>query len=165
LIEARSAPDTSDDLEFLVLDPSAARVSTHPLIQRLKALDLPAEDFAVHGSGPLLAAGLRSDIGDVDVVARGRAWEKATETGVMGRSKIKGDPVANFWGGRIEVFSTWVTEGEDVSTMIDEAITVDGIRFVGLERVLRYKQFLRRSKDLPDIHAIEAYIHEYGGAA
>ncbi|MER5214933.1 hypothetical protein ABT063_31390 [Streptomyces sp. NPDC002838] len=135
------------------------------MIQRLKALDLPAEDFAVHGSGPMLVAGLRSGIGDLDVVARGRAWEKATEIGDMGRSKIKGNPVAKFWGGRIEVFSTWVTDGDDVSAMIDEAITVDGVRFVRLEQVLRYKQLLRRAKDLPDIHAIEAYLREYGGAA
>ena len=48
------------------------------LLGRLRALELPAEDYAVFGSGPLAVRGLIEHIGDLDVVARGPAWRNYT---------------------------------------------------------------------------------------
>lgn len=52
-----------------------------PLFRSLASLDLPADDFIIAGSGPMLAHGIRSTLGDLDVVARGAAWDKALTLG------------------------------------------------------------------------------------
>ena len=52
-------------------------VSEHPLIRRLASLGLDREHFVIFGSGPLLVQGIRTKIGDLDIVARvgkHRAW-------------------------------------------------------------------------------------------
>jgi hypothetical protein len=41
----------------------------------LRALDLPTTGYAVFGSGPLAVCGLIEEVHDLDVVARGAAWE------------------------------------------------------------------------------------------
>lgn len=43
-----------------------SHLDRHPLIRMLRALDLPYDDFVVFGSGPLLAHGLRTTLGDLD---------------------------------------------------------------------------------------------------
>jgi len=53
------------------------QVNNHPLIKKLLSLDLPPEDYAVFGSGPMFAHGIK-DLGhDIDVIARKKAWKKA----------------------------------------------------------------------------------------
>lgn len=51
------------------------------LFKKLISLNLPTEDFAVFGSGPMFAYGLRKSIHDIDLIARGQAWEKAKTLG------------------------------------------------------------------------------------
>ncbi|MFF6877355.1 MULTISPECIES: hypothetical protein [unclassified Streptomyces] len=130
-------------------------IRAHPLVQRLLSLELDPDHCAVFGSGPMLAHGLRRSLGDLDIVARGPAWQKACGDGDLGVSKIGGDPVAAFWGGRIEVFSVWFPPDVSTDDLIDEADVVAGIRFVQLRHVLAYKRRLRRPKDVPDIAALE----------
>ncbi|MCJ7724970.1 MAG: hypothetical protein MUP76_01075 [Acidimicrobiia bacterium] len=53
----------------------------HPLIERLRAIALPAGDWALFGSGPLLLRGWIDDVGDLDIVCRGAAWDRARQAG------------------------------------------------------------------------------------
>ena len=53
----------------------------HPYLVELIDLDLPRSDFALFGSGPLLLRGWIDDVGDLDVFARGAAWDKAARRG------------------------------------------------------------------------------------
>lgn len=127
----------------------------HPLVQRFLSLELDPDHCAVFGSGPMLAHGLKMSLGDLGIVARGPAWQKACEDGDLGVSKIGGDPVAAYWGGGIEVFSVWFPPDVSMDDLIDTADVVAGIRFVQLRHVLAYKRRLRRPKDVPDIAALE----------
>ncbi|MFE8963403.1 hypothetical protein [Streptomyces iakyrus] len=131
------------------------QMRAHPLVQRFLSLDLDPDHCAVFGSGPMLAHGLKMSLGDLDIVARGPAWQKACKDGDLGVSTIGGDPVAAFWGGRIEVFDVWFPQDVSTDDLIDAADVVDGIRFVQLRHVLAYKRRLRRAKDVPDIAALE----------
>ncbi len=131
-----------------------------PLLRRLAALDLDPDHYAVHGSGPMLAHGLKTTIGDLDVIARGPAWERALALGEPGYSALRGDPCVRFWQGRIEVFRTWVTDYCTVDDLIDGADVIEGIRFVQLPHVLAYKRLLGRQKDTADILALEKYLSQ-----
>jgi hypothetical protein len=135
---------------------SPTRLTGHYLIHRLIQLDLDPSDYVVFGSGPLLAHGLLwRRIGDLDVVARGRAWTRAQELGVRLTRQADGAPMVQFWGGLIEVSPEWRMPHWDADTLIDEAEFIDGIPFARLDRVLAYKQLLDRSKDRFDIREMK----------
>lgn len=126
----------------------------HPLVRRFLSLDLDPAHCVVFGSGPMLAHGLKTSLGDLDIVARGPAWQKACAFGELGVSKIGGDIVASFWEGRIEVFDRWYSAHLSTDDLIDNADVVEGIRFAQLHHVFAYKRQLQRPKDLPDIAAL-----------
>ncbi|MEU3492194.1 hypothetical protein ABZ747_01705 [Kitasatospora cineracea] len=135
---------------FALTDPGG-------LFAALRALDLPAGDYVVCGSGPLYARGLRERIGDLDVLARGRAWAIATALARPVRP-----PSGHGWAvyhpaAALEIVDRW-TPGWPTEQLIDGADVIDGIRFMNLACVLRWKQTARRPKDLPDIAAIQ-HLH------
>jgi hypothetical protein len=121
--------------------------------ERLARLALPAGEYALHGSGPLLAHGLVDSVGDLDVVARGAAWARALELGrpVPGRQDLV---VA--LPGDLEVWSGWLDE--DVDELIDGAETVAGLPCVRLERVLAFKEALGRPKDRHHIELLRRHL-------
>lgn len=136
----------------------------HPLVRRFLSLELDPDHCAVFGSGPMLAHGLKMSPGDLDVVARGPAWQKACKDGVHGLSRIGGDPVAAFWSGNVEVFNVWFPPDFSTDELIDQADVFAGIRFVQLRHVLAYKRRLRRPKDVPDIAALERALSAHAHA-
>jgi hypothetical protein len=145
--------------------PGLTGVLDNPLIQRLVALNLERSDFVIFGSGPLLACGLRKSIRDLDVVARGAAWQRASTIGLSAVGVLTGDPIIHFWGGRIQCSQQWISPGWDSDKLIDKADIIDGLRFAKLADVLTYKQFLLRRKDIRDIRAITNYVrtmHQMG---
>ncbi len=126
------------------------------LLTELRSLGLPPDDFVVFGSGPMMVRGLRQSR-DLDVLARGPAWEKAWGAGERGRSKM-GDRAAVFFGGDIEVFDSWGPGDWDIDELIDGADVIDGIRFATLDNVLKWKRRVGRPKDLEDIRLVERYL-------
>ena len=129
-------------------------VLKNPLIRRLIAFDLDRDDFVILGSAPLLAHGLRRSIRDLDVVARGAAWRRASELGIPAVGTISGDPVVHLCGGRIQVSQKWISKAWNTDDLIDQAEIIQGLRFARLADVLAYKQMLMRPKDIPDIQAL-----------
>jgi hypothetical protein len=114
-------------------------------------LYLDRHDFVIFGSGPLLAHGLRSDIHDLDIVARGPAWRHVSRYGCPGTGSVNGAPMAVFWNGLIQFSQEWISAEWDADDLIDRAETIQGWPFAGLADVLAYKQRLLRPKDHPDI--------------
>ena len=137
-------------------------LSENRLIRRLamlvSELDLNVRDFVIFGSGPLLAHGLRDDIHDLDVVARGPAWQRVLEHGCPGTGSVNGAPMALFWNGLIQFSPTWISPDWDVDDLIDGAETIQGWPFAGLADVLAYKEILLRPKDYPDIAALHQAV-------
>ena len=69
----RRAPDSLPPMDY---SPAAPGCAAH-LFGLLRGLGLPAGDYAVFGSGPLLVRGIIARAGDLDVICRGAAWEAA----------------------------------------------------------------------------------------
>jgi hypothetical protein len=133
-------------------------VLKNPLIRRLIALDLDRDDFVIFGSAPLLAHGLRRSIRDLDIVARGAAWRRASELGVPAIGTISGDPVVSLCGGCIQVSQEWIPKTWSADDLINRAEIIQGLRFARLTDVLAYKQMLMRPKDIADIQALSQIL-------
>ena len=141
-----------------------AAISEDRLIRRLVKLvtdlDLDRRDFVIFGSGPLLAHGLRRSIRDLDVVARGTAWDSVSRYGCPADGAINGAPMALFWDGLIQFSQGWIPPKDkdwgtrDTDDLIDRAEVIQGLPFAQLTDVLAYKQNLNRPKDRADIRAL-----------
>ena len=132
------------------------------LVKLVTQLGLDSHDFAIFGSGPLLAHGVRRHIRDLDIVARGAAWHRVSRHGLPAAGSINGAPMAVFWGGLIQFSSGWISEDWDAADLIARAEIIDGLPFAQLTDVLRYKQILNRDKDRPDIQALVQLLHRRG---
>ena len=131
----------------------------HPLVRKLLSLGLPPSDYVVAGSGPLLAHGLRSEVTDLDVVARGEAWKIAMSIAdPTPPPSGHGLRVVIFDGG-IEVFDRWLPGTADADELIDGAELIQGIPFCPLSVVLAWKRRSDREKDQADIKAIQDFLH------
>ncbi|MCL8016554.1 hypothetical protein [Streptomyces sp. AS02] len=137
-------------------------LSEHPLFRELSTLNLPPTDYVVAGSGPLLAHGLRREISDLDIVARGEAWRIALKVA---------DPVATpsghgrmvlLFDGGIEVFDRWLPGSREPDEMIEGAEWVQGFPFCPLREVLAWKERLGRQKDQEDVKLIRNHLRHPG---
>lgn len=133
-------------------------LADHVLIRLLAGLRLPPSDYVVTGSGPLLAYGLKTTIHDLDLVARGAAWERAAARGRVTLAASGLGLRVGLFDGRIEVFDHWLAGFTDVDAMIDGAEHVEGIPFMSLGDTLRWKRGLGRAKDLADVALIEHHL-------
>ena len=137
-------------------------LSENRLIRRLamlvSELDLDVRDFVIFGSGPLLAHGLRNGTRDLDVVARGPAWQRVREHGCPGTGSVNGAPMALFWNGLIQFSQGWISADWDTDDLIGRAQAIQGWPFATLADVLAYKEILLRPKDYPDIAALHQAV-------
>jgi hypothetical protein len=133
-------------------------LSENRLVRRLAMLvtelDLDRRDFVIFGSGPLLAHGLRCGIRDLDIVARGSAWQRVSEYGSPDTGSITGAPMALFWNGLIQFSQGWISDDWDADDLIGRAEGIQGWPFAPLTDVLAYKRMLLRPKDQLDIEVL-----------
>lgn len=129
------------------------------LLLRLKKLGLPEKDFAVFGSGPLYVRGIKESLRDLDLIARGEAWEMATGMGVVSAAPSGCGMMVRLTGAPIDIFNKWTSSEWNVDQLIDGADIIDGLRYVNLREVLRWKKSAARGKDVEDITRIEAFLH------
>ncbi|TMR12386.1 M20/M25/M40 family metallo-hydrolase [Nonomuraea turkmeniaca] len=134
------------------------------LFAELARLNLPLGEYVVCGSAVLYVRGLRSRVGDLDVLARGPAWTTVLSLGVPPSAALSGHGlVVNHPTHAIEFVDRW-TPGWPTDYLIASADLIDGIPFMRLGDVLAWKQRARRSKDLPDIAAVHELRRLWNGA-
>jgi hypothetical protein len=132
------------------------------VIAEVKKLDLPLGQYVVVGSGILAQLGLR-EANEVDIAvtpdlhAPLRALEEWEEEERYGRIFLK--------KGAVEIIPR--LEWEDYPTTAEEAIAsatiINGVPFMNLHELLKFKRALGREKDLPDIAMIEEYLAGHVG--
>ena len=132
----------------------------HPYIQKFLTLHLPRTDYVIAGSGPLFARGWIDDPGDIDVVARGAAWETARQLGDTSQAPYSSVLRVQLFDGAVEILNGWFPEIWPVDTLIDEADVFEGIRFVRLSVVAATKRRLRRERDLEHLRIMEKHGYQ-----
>ena len=128
----------------------------HRLFERLRELALPDGEYAVFGSGPLLARGLVDDVGDLDVLVRGYAWDAAAVHGRLVHLDRYGVDVIEVDGGELTFGRSWGIGSFDVDDLIDSADTISGLPFVRIADVVAYKRIAGRPKDAAHLKALDA---------
>ena len=120
--------------------------TSEELLAALRALEIPEDDHAVFGSGPLLVRGIIDTAGDLDVLCRGAAWDRACELGEMVDLE-EGVQIASIYDGAITFGRSWAYGVFDIDELIDTAEIIDGVPFVLMEHVMAYKRAADRPKD------------------
>ena len=112
---------------------------------KLAKLELVKEDYLLFGSVPMLIYELIEGVNDIDILARGQAWEQALKIGTLNNAP-KGDEVIAI-SNDIDIYNGWM--GESVDALFERATMVEGFKVASLEDVLAYKLELNRDKDQP----------------
>ena len=136
------------------------------IADRVKSLGLPFGKYVVVG-GAMEAFGIRK-ANDIDIVATEdlfhelmkKGWklcvcekcQKRYEEGSSDRM-LKGDGV-----DVMSEYSYGAAYHADTDEIIKNAAIIDGVPFVQLEELLKWKKAARREKDLKDIKLIETFL-------
>ena len=118
-------------------------------LELLKNLNLPPEQFAVFGSGPLAIRGWRENK-DIDIIVTSALWNELRKKYTLYNEKSIRIEV-------IEIFRDWKPWFHDVEELIKTADFFENIRFVNLENVLKWKEAKNRKKDREDIKLIRKH--------
>ncbi|MFW2514463.1 phosphoribosyltransferase [Demequina sp. SO4-13] len=126
------------------------------VVHSIRDLDVSLDDVVLAGSVPLLAHGVLTQVGDIDLVARGSAWEALAGRGDVTAGEM-GDRYVDL-AGKVQVFSGW--RGEPADAIVARSARVDGIRVASLTDVVAYKRRLGRHKDEEHLAALKRWADE-----
>lgn len=137
--------------------------SSPTFADRVRASNLPLEKIIVVGSGILDILGLRM-ADDVDLVVTEdvlREYIQSNPSYVP--HDVPGDIVYDDKDNNIAASLAWRAFPDGENVYYDDLLTyttiVDGVRYVSLDYLLRWKQWANREKDQADIMLIEEYLH------
>ena len=133
------------------------------VVALVRAAELPGGDYAIFGSGPLLVRGIITSVNDIDVLARGAAWERALEIGEITLLPEHGVSVAILHGGALTIGQRWAIGEIDPDQAIDSADCLLELPWVRLELVAGYKRVAARPKDLEHLRLLAEW-GDSGGA-
>lgn len=132
------------------------------IFEEVKKLNFPTDHFMVVGSGIMAIKGIR-DACDLDLVvseelfldqSKSGNWELKTWTrdGRPGKDWLKGDAVE---------LMTEIQSGDedfDLEKLKREGECIDGIWFLSLDQLIKFKLNYGRPKDFDDIALIRKYL-------
>ena len=127
---------------------------------KVKALNLPLDQIIVIGSGILDQLGIRP-ASDIDLAASSDLMKKLSEE--SGDWLKKFDDNQRFYfvkdDGSTEVWDGWEFDRQAVSydDLLDYAVKYDGVRFVDLEFLRKWKSWRGREKDVRDVELIDEW--------
>lgn len=127
------------------------------IFEEARKLRLPLGEYVIVGSGPLAAHGLRN-FNDVDLVVTERTFDQLQTNGweqTMGpgdRPCLRKDAYEVFKDLKCRDYQP------ETKKLIEDAEIIDGIPFLRLEELARFKKAVGREKDLRDIRLIETYL-------
>lgn len=123
--------------------------------KRIKELNLPLGKYVVVG-GAMEAMGIRK-ANDIDVVVTKDLFDELIRKGwkVHENRMLKSEGV--------DVFPDYSWRDKYVANteeLIENANVIDGVPYVQLEELLKWKKAAARSKDLKDVELIESFLRE-----
>lgn len=130
------------------------------IFEQVKSLNLPLGEYAVVGSGVMAAHGIR-DYKDIDILVTSTLYEQLKSSGWKENSD-RPDLIfvekGIFGAGR--TMMTTPRYNPDNDKLIANADVINGIAFIQLNDLVKFKKSLSRPKDLEDIALIEKYLEE-----
>lgn len=139
------------------LFPWYTLVEMKNIIEKIKALNFPKDQYVVIGSGTMAALGIR-EANDVDISALPSLYETLFQNEEWNRENHNGCILLKKDGIEVATGLLWNTYPLSTQEAIDSAITIEGIHFLNLEHLVKFKQAIGREKDFKDIELIKAHI-------
>lgn len=127
---------------------------------KVKALNLPLDQIIVIGSGILDQLEIRPAV-DIDLAVSSDLMKKLSEESSDWIKKF--DDNQRFYfvkdDGSAEVWDGWEFDGQAVSygELLSQSVEYDGVRFVNLEFLSRWKKWRSREKDVQDVKLIDEW--------
>jgi hypothetical protein len=126
------------------------------LLARIKELHLPLGQYVVVGSGTLDVLGIRL-AGDIDIAVMPELFNKLQKDGSWEEEERYGKIFFKKNGIDIIPKLFWKKYLTTTSQAIASALIIDGVAFMNLGELKRFKKALGREKDISDITFIEQY--------
>lgn len=126
-------------------------------LKQVAGLDLPLGEYTIFGSGPLFVRGLKNEIGDFDLLVTQKIWNEFKNTAGW-RQKVAPQGGKYLVKGDVELYKDWKPGRWNVRRLILQSDIIEGLPFVKLSEVLRWKKVYNRRKDQKDIQLILAYL-------
>ena len=123
------------------------------LFDFVRDLQLPADDFAVFGSGPLIVRKIIPPTNDLDIICRNDAWQRVKTLGEVRYLEKYDVSVVSMRDDTITFGNEWGIGDFDIGLLIDTAEQISGLPFVRLRYVIEYKTIANRAKDIEHINA------------
>ena len=127
--------------------------------ERVKELGLPLDQMIIIGSGILDQLGIRQSA-DIDVAANREALEEIARSGgwVEKLDKNQRQYLVKH-DGLVEIWDGWEIDGRVVEydELLDYAVEYDGVKFVSLDFLRRWKSWRGREKDIQDVRLIDEW--------
>lgn len=118
----------------------------------LRELGLPSDDLLIAGSAPLYVRGLRDQMSDLDVVARGEALRRALLLGEAQPAPFDGALSIRLMGGQLEITNAWfVSIFGGVEELFARMERIGDLQFLTLSDTETWKRRLSRPKDRIDL--------------
>ncbi len=131
------------------------------LFNKFRELNLPIGEYAIFGSGPMGIRDLKK-CNDLDVIVSPRIFDNYKQNPDWHFDATKGWGFGLVLQDEIEMLKEWGPGKWDVAELIKNAEIIDGLAFVKLEEVLKWKKVMDREKDKKDIEIIENYLRING---
>ena len=131
--------------------------------ERVKELGLPLDQLIIIGSGILDQLGIRQST-DIDVAVDRATLEKLAGDSDWAekldknqrRYLVKHD-------GSVEIWDGWEIDGRIVEydELLDYAVEYEGVKFVNLDFLRRWKNWRGREKDIQDVRLIDEWMAKH----
>ena len=123
------------------------------ILERLRALDWPADEYWLVAGGAMVMYGLRPETHDLDLGCTTARADALAAAGVPYKEMEDGSGRRFTVSGDVEAFENW---------LMDRVELVDGVPVVSLKGLREMKRALGREKDLRDVARIDAFLQGGG---
>ena len=128
----------------------------------LRQFNLPIDQYAITGSGPMGIRNLKT-IGDIDIIVSEKLWsDLALKYGITEQNEVRKiilskDVIEAFHQGSFYSMP-FDDKAPTFAWRIANTEIIDNLPFDTLESILYFKKKYKREKDLHDIELIEKWI-------
>lgn len=127
------------------------------IIQKIKELNIPNNKYVVICSGTMAVLGIR-EANDIDISVTEELFDELKETGEWKEFEKYGRPFLKKDVFEINKHLSWDKYSITIQEANKSALFIEGIPFMNLDELIKFKNAMGREKDFKDIELIEKYL-------
>lgn len=127
------------------------------IVKEVKKLNLPLGEYVVIGSGTMAALGIR-EARDIDITVTSKLHTELRMNGEWKEEERYGKIFLKKGTVEINPELNWKDYPTTTENAIVSALLIEGIPFLNLDELKKFKKALGRPKDFKDLDLIERYI-------